>query len=77
MRIAQLNGNHLRSIEFLPWPERLDGSFPFNVPLIRSLGKLEFSVPVTILVGENGCGKSTLLEALACAAGSITIGAEA
>ncbi len=37
---------------------------------------LEFTSQVTFLVGENGCGKSTLLEAIACAAGSITVGSE-
>jgi predicted ATPase len=41
------------------------------------LGTLAFTAPVTILVGENGSGKSTVLEALALAAGSITIGAAA
>src|SRR4051812_11138472 len=52
--------------------------FPFSVPAIRSLSgaQLEFPSDVTFLVGENGSGKSTLLEALACAAGSITVGSE-
>jgi len=52
--------------------------FPFSVPAIRSLAgtQLEFPSEVTFLVGENGSGKSTLLEALACAAGSITVGSE-
>lgn len=69
-------GLHLRSIETEPWPERLDGLFPFSVPVIRSLGRLELTAPVTILVGENGTGKSTILESIACAAGMITVGAE-
>lgn len=50
--------------------------FPFSIPVIRSLTELTFTTPVTFLVGENGSGKSTLLEAIACAVGSITIGAE-
>src|SRR3954462_4023977 len=52
--------------------------FPFSVPVIRSMSgpQLEFPTEVTFLVGENGSGKSTLLEALACAAGSITVGSE-
>lgn len=50
--------------------------YPFNVPVIESLTEIEFTSQVTFLVGENGCGKSTLLEALACAAGSITVGSE-
>ncbi len=71
-----MDGLHLRSIEVLPWPERLDETFPFTVPVLRSLGKLVLRVPITFLVGENGSGKSTLLEAVACTAGSTTVGAE-
>ncbi|HEX2251615.1 MAG TPA: AAA family ATPase [Gemmatimonadales bacterium] len=44
-------------------------AYPFNLPAVRQFGRLEFSSPVTVLVGENGTGKSTLLEALAVAAG--------
>jgi predicted ATPase len=51
-------------------------AYPFNVPIIKSLETVEFSSPVTFFVGENGCGKSTLLEAIASAAGSITVGSE-
>ncbi len=43
--------------------------YPFNLPVIRQLTRLEFCAPVTVFVGENGIGKSTLLEALALAAG--------
>lgn len=43
--------------------------YPFNLPVVRQLGRLEFCAPVTVLVGENGIGKSTFLEALAVAAG--------
>lgn len=50
--------------------------FPFALPVINKLKTLEFTAPVTLLVGENGSGKSTLLEALACAANSVGIGAE-
>ncbi len=66
---------HLRSIavkRFGEWPN----IFPYNVSILRNLEKLEFSAPVTFLVGENGCGKSTFLEAIACAAGSTTVGSE-
>ncbi len=68
---------HLRTIELADIPERFNGQFPFNVPVMRSFGKLEFSDPVTFLVGENGSGKSTLMETLAIAAGSISVGSEA
>lgn len=67
---------HLRAVERQNWPERLDGQFPFIVPVIKALHTLTFSAPVTFLVGENGAGKSTLMEALACAVLLPTIGSE-
>jgi predicted ATPase len=63
----------LRSVERT---EHGGGSFPFTVPVIRGLDRIEFTAPVTFFVGENGSGKSTLLEGIAAAAGSITVGAE-
>ena len=39
--------------------------YPFCVPAIRHLQRLEFHPAVTFFIGENGSGKSTLLEALA------------
>jgi predicted ATPase len=45
------------------------GIHPFTLPLLSQGLTLEFSTPVTFLVGENGSGKSTLLEALAWAVG--------
>lgn len=46
-----------------------EGVYPFNLPAVRSLHRLEFHPNVTFLVGENGSGKSTLIEALAVAWG--------
>ena len=43
--------------------------YPFALPVIRGLDRLEFPPSVTFLVGENGSGKSTLIEALAGAWG--------
>jgi predicted ATPase len=43
--------------------------FPYTLPAIRSLDRLEFHPKVTFFVGENGSGKSTLLEAIAVAYG--------
>lgn len=40
-------------------------AYPFSIPAIRSLERLEFHPAVTFFIGENGSGKSTLLEALA------------
>lgn len=39
--------------------------FPFSLPVIRHLERLQLNRKVTFLVGENGTGKSTLLEAIA------------
>jgi predicted ATPase len=71
---------HLKSVSVRKIPDK-DGKdaadwFPFNVPVIRSLETIEFTHPVTFLVGENGSGKSTFLEGIALAAGSITVGSE-
>lgn len=41
------------------------GSYPFAIPAIRSLERVELHPAVTFFIGENGSGKSTLLEALA------------
>jgi len=43
--------------------------YPFNIPAVRDLHRLQFHPDVTFLLGENGSGKSTLLEALALALG--------
>jgi predicted ATPase len=40
-------------------------SYPFNLPSVRGLTRLELHPAVTFFVGENGSGKSTLLEAIA------------
>ena len=42
---------------------------PFTLPFLAQGLDLEFTTPVTFLVGENGTGKSTLLEALGWALG--------
>lgn len=43
--------------------------YPFNLPWLVDDFELEFTTPVTILMGENGTGKSTLLEAVAALSG--------
>jgi predicted ATPase len=43
--------------------------YPFSIPAVRTLSRLELHPKVTFLVGENGSGKSTLIEALAVALG--------
>ncbi len=66
----------LTSLTYRPPRGAAAREFPFSLPVIRKLRALAFAAPVTLLVGENGTGKSTLLEALACAANSVTVGAE-
>jgi predicted ATPase len=39
-------------------------AYPFNLPFAKRF-RLEFSSPITFLVGENGSGKSTIIEAIA------------
>ncbi len=39
--------------------------YPFAIPAVRHLDRLELHPKVTFLIGENGSGKSTLLEAIA------------
>jgi predicted ATPase len=51
-----------------------DSTFPFSVPVIRTLDVLRLEAPVTFFVGENGSGKSTLLEGIAAAAGLPAVG---
>src|SRR5258708_28383022 len=47
-----------------------DGRFPFTLPFVRRGGfALDFTHPITFLVGENGTDKSSLLEAIARKAG--------
>ncbi len=52
-------------------PDGMDRTaYPFSLPWLRDDDfSLEFTTPVTILVGENGVGKSTLIEAVAALAG--------
>ncbi len=40
-------------------------SYPFTIPAIRAINKIEVRSRMLFFVGENGSGKSTLLEAIA------------
>jgi predicted ATPase len=61
--------SHLRDVRLerdrVPSFER----YPFSLPAVRGLERLELHPSVTFFVGENGSGKSTLLEAIAVACG--------
>ncbi|GAA0359599.1 AAA family ATPase [Bacillus horti] len=54
--------------EIVKLEEKFEGRenrYPFNIPSINNLSRLEIKSNVTFFVGENGSGKSTLLEAIA------------
>jgi len=44
-------------------------AYPYNIPAVAQLKRLELDPHVTFFVGENGSGKSTLIEAIAIRAG--------
>src|SRR5438874_5186548 len=67
---------HLSSVSRKPSRADTDGAFPFSVPAIRLLERLDLDAAVTFFVGENGSGKSTLLEGIAAAAGLPAVGSE-
>ena len=46
-----------------------ESGYPFDIPAITLLDRMELSAPVTFFIGKNGSGKSTLLEAIAVAYG--------
>jgi predicted ATPase len=55
-----------------PWGR----GFPYDVPAVADVERLDLSAPVTLLAGDNGTGKSTLVEAIAEAIGFATEGGE-
>lgn len=55
------------------WP---DETFPFSLPVIHHLQRIEFCSPVTFFVGENGSGKSTVLEAIAVGMRMVSVGSD-
>jgi predicted ATPase len=60
---------YLRSVSFSPDADNDASIYPFNIPAVQALKKLELHPDVTFFVGENGAGKSTVLEAIAVALG--------
>jgi predicted ATPase len=59
----------LQFAELRPDKDRNFEEYPFNLPVVRHLNRLQFHPAVTFVIGENGSGKSTLLEAIAVAWG--------
>ncbi len=48
--------------------------YPFNIPILRSTSRIEFSSPLTFFVGKNGSGKSAILDAIARKSGFLPWG---
>jgi predicted ATPase len=67
---------HLASVRLDRDEVEGESGFPFDVPIVESLERLDFPSEVTFLVGENGSGKSTLLEAIAMAVGLPAVGSD-
>lgn len=65
---------YLRSVELMSAKIENREQYPFDIPAIRSLERLELTNNVTFFVGENGSGKSTLLEGIAHQCGFNTAG---
>ncbi|MFX3647839.1 MAG: AAA family ATPase [Paenibacillus sp.] len=65
---------YLRSVELMSAKIENRDQYPFDIPAIRSLERLELRNNVTFFVGENGSGKSTLLEGIADQCGFNTAG---
>lgn len=62
-------GAYLRSMTLLREEVPSFQRYPFHLPAVAELERLDFHPKVTYIVGENGMGKSTLLEAIAVALG--------
>jgi predicted ATPase len=58
-------GGYIRAIRLKREDVSSFAKYPFCIPAVRHLHRLELHPGVTFLVGENGSGKSTLVEAVA------------
>ena len=61
--------NYIRGVELLRDKIPSFSDYPFYLPVICGLSRLELHSKVTYFVGENGTGKSTILEAIATSYG--------
>lgn len=59
----------VRSVSLVPERVTNPNAYPFNIPALRTLERLDLHPKATFFVGENGSGKSTLIEAIAVVAG--------
>jgi predicted ATPase len=58
-------GHHMIYLRRATLSDERPETWPYTIPALKNLDKLEFDAPVSLLAGDNGTGKSTLLEALA------------
>ena len=66
--LCNMNNQFIQGV-FVDWNKVDENSYLRKIEALSDIDKIEFSKPVTFLVGENGTGKSTLLEAIAIAHG--------
>lgn len=59
----------LRAVELCRERVKDWDAFPFTIPSVAGLKRVDLHSKVTFLVGENGSGKSTVIEAIAMQAG--------
>lgn len=69
LRADDPRGAFLRTVTLLRDQVPDASKYPFDIPALRELDRLDLHPRVTFFVGENGTGKSTLVEAIAVAAG--------
>jgi predicted ATPase len=67
--MSKLNQAFLRSVQLRRDTIGSFDGYPFSLPALRNLDRLEIDPKVTMFLGENGSGKSTLIEGIAVAAG--------
>ncbi|EJO5347740.1 AAA family ATPase [Clostridium botulinum] len=60
---------YLRDVELCREKIESFSEYPYCLPAIKDLYRIDFHPKVTYIVGENGTGKSTILEAIAIACG--------
>lgn len=69
-QLTRLKAPYLKRILLEPSRVADWEKYPWSLPIFRGREfELEFTTPITIIVGENGTGKSTLLEAIGALAG--------
>lgn len=69
VKAVRVDKPFLRSISLKHEKIEIPDVYPFSIPCVKVLDRIDFHPDITFLIGENGTGKSTLLEAIAIAWG--------